>query len=53
MNKLSDDEFFDCFAALQNKIPTQILKEYVESSKGRLKSILLKENKIPGMHWLV
>jgi hypothetical protein len=21
VNKLSDDEFFDCFAALQNKIP--------------------------------
>jgi 5-methylcytosine-specific restriction endonuclease McrA len=59
MNKLSDNEFAHCFITLQslaqqNKLPSQIFKDYLDSSKDRLKNILLKNDKlVSGMFWLV
>ena len=59
MNKLPDNEFADCFITLQglvkeSKLPSQIFKDYLESSKDRLRNILLKNDKLVlGMFWLV
>jgi hypothetical protein len=46
VSKLSDNEFVDSFMTLQNKIPSQIFKNYVNRNKDRLEKILGKGDKL-------
>jgi hypothetical protein len=52
MKKLPDRGFYDCFVALSNKIPSHILKEYVNKNKRRLRLIISKDNMLAGtIYW--
>jgi hypothetical protein len=58
MNELPDDEFGDCFVTLQslaqqNRLPSQIFKDYLKSSKDRLKNTLKNDKLVLGIFWLV
>lgn len=55
IDKLADIEFADCIVTLQNKIPLQLFRGYVEARKARLKRILPKAQNeiIPEIYWLL
>lgn len=58
MNELADDEFADCFITLQrlaqqNKLPSQIFKDYLKASQDCLKNTLKNGKLVLGVFWLV